>query len=543
MSVLSRISDAAMSAAVALGFTGPPSHIDAGPQTPQGEFATGFGGWQNTMTGLGTSRDPASATTYGYQFPLPEPLRDNLYEFEPMTRIVVNRPARDLIRRGLRYKGFEGYDLQALTSKCDDLEMLRKIGRAYRWMRKDGGSAIVMIVNDGRPHCMPIDNSRLMSVYALHVLERRQISVAAWQRDPTLEGYDEPLLYYVHTGGPRSTMNLVHRDRVIRFVAGDLPFRSQLRFQGWGPSVIDRIWGPLRAKGAALSALNTILSSFAVDIVKMRGYARAVELGNRKHIQDRADAMRATLGNLSKIFIDADGEDFTPVVRSAAGLAEIIELVIDEAQAASEMPKEILRGLSPAGLNNGENAGAIRGYYDFIDGERQDYLIPPATRIIDLVSRSMIGPLQGHPPPCWEVEGAPLWTPTDSEIATIRAANATAAASDWMTGNLSREEWRSDPRLADLYDLEDEDEMADDDLGESRPFPANHKPMTTGEAAAHFGVNPGSIRTLIKSGAINSYSMNGRYVVSLQEIMSATSRAKGPAPAPAPAAPALSEAA
>lgn len=531
MSLISRLSGGAMRAAVALGIaTAPsPARADGSPIGKGTEFAAGYGGWVNSMTGLGTSRDPSSATTYGFQFPLPEPLRDNLYEFEPMTRIVVNRPARDLVRRGLKYKGFEGYDLQAVESKADDLQMLKKIGKAYRWMRKDGGSAIVMIVNDGRPHHMPIDYSRLMSVYALHVLERRQLSVAAWQRDPSLEGYDEPLLYYVHTGGPRNAMNLIHRDRVIRFVTDELPYRSQIRYQGWGPSVIDRIWGPLRAKGAALSALNTILSSFAIDVVKMKGFARAVELGNRKHLQDRADAMRATLGNLSKIFIDADGEDFTPLVRSAAGLAEIVEMVIDEAQAASEMPKEILRGLSPAGLNNGENSGAIRGYYDFIDGERGDYLYPAATRIIDLVTRSRIGPLQGNPPESWSLEGMPLWTPTDAEVATIRSANATAAAADWMTGNLTREEWRSDPRLEGLYDLEDDDGL-EDDAGADRPFPSNHTPMSTSAAAAHFGVNPGSIRTLIKSGAINAYQLNGRYVVSLQEIMSATSKAKQPAP-------------
>lgn len=540
MGMMRRFADGALAAAAALGFASPaPIHADAGPGQKPAEFATGYGGWQNTLTGLGTSRDPSSATTYGFQFPLPEPLRDNLYEFEPMTRIVVNRPARDMIRRGLKYKGFEGYDQQALESKCDDLKMLKKIGQAYRWMRKDGGAAIVMIVNDGRPHYLPIDNANLRSVYQLHVLERRQISVAAWQRDPTLEGYDEPLLYYVHTGGPRSAMNLVHRDRVIRFVADELPYRSQMRFQGWGPSVIDRMWGPLRAKGAAMSALNTILSSFAVDVVKMRGYAEAVRLGNRKHIQERADAMRATLGNLSKIFIDAEGEDFAPVVRSAAGLAEIIELVIDDAQASSEIPKSVLRGLSPAGLNNGENSGEIRAYYDFIAGEQGDHLIPPATRIVDLVARSSFGPLQGNPPASWCLEPAPLWTPTDSEVASIRASNATAAAADWMTGNLTRAEWRSDKRLEGIYDLEDDDDLADDAEG-TTPFPAGHKAMTTGEAAAHFGVKPGSIRTLIKSGAINSYTLNGRYVVSLQEIMSATSRAKAP---PANEAPPLAEAA
>lgn len=480
----------------------------------------GGGGWVNPMTSQGTVRDPGAAGTFGYQIPLPEPLRDNLYHFEPMTAIVIERPAKDLIRRGIELKGFEGFDTVALNSKTDDLKMLPKIGRAYKWMRKDGGAAMAVIVDDGRPAWMPIDYANLRRVHALQVLERRQLSIAAWNHDPTTEGYAEPLMYYVHTPGTRSAMNLVHRDRIIRFVNGDLPYRSMTQFQGWGISTIDRIWNPLRAKGAALAALSTILSSYAVDVVKIRGYADAVKLGNKQVLQDRADLMRATLGNLSKIFIDADSEDFSPLARSAAGLAEIVELLIDEVQAASCIPKSILRGISPGGLGDGENAGEIRGYYDFIGGEQQEHLLPAVTRIIDLVVRSQIGPLQGIGPSHWWVEAKPLWTPTDNEIASIRAQNAQARATDFSTGIISREELRSDPTFQACYDLDDDDDMADD-AEAAGPFPTGHTPMTTREAATKFGVQPGTIRTLLKSGKIGGYQLNGRYVVSLQEIMSA----------------------
>lgn len=163
-------------AAMAIG-SGPVARPDAEqPATPTA--GPGAGGWVNPYTGLGTGRDPAMATTYGMQMPLSEVIRDNLYEYESMTGIVVDRPAKDLVRRGLEFKGFEGFDLIRLKSKHDDLQTDKKISRAYKWSRKDGGSAIFVIVNDGRPNVMPIDFQRLTNVHALHVLTRREISVA-----------------------------------------------------------------------------------------------------------------------------------------------------------------------------------------------------------------------------------------------------------------------------------------------------------------------------------------------------------------------------
>ena len=543
MSIANRLA----SAAVAL-FGRSDSPVSTSNQSPA---VGGGGGWVNWATGQGImGRDPATSATFGFQMQLPDMLRDNLYYFEPLTGIVVDRPAKDLVRRGVEFKGCGGYDLGALESKLDDLQWLKNISRAYRWARKDGGSAMVLIVDDGREAWRPIDYKNLRRVHALQVLERRQISVAKWNYDPTTEGYNEPLLYYVHAAGARNSLALVHRDRVIRFVHGDLPYRASAMFQGWGVSVIDRIWGPLRAKGAALAAISTILTSYAVDVVKITGYAEAVKLGNRDVLQMRADQMRATLGNLGKIFIDSNGEDFTPLVRSAAGLADIIELLIDEAQAGTNIPKSILRGISPGGLGDGENAGEIRGYYDWISGEQDEHLIPPGTRIVDLTARSLIGPLQGRAPAHWRIVPKPLWQPTDLELAQIGLTNAQRRSTDWLSGNMSREEFRSDPTFVSLYDLEDDadgEEMDELELTAAKPFPPGHTPMTTREAAAEFGVGPGTIRSMIHSGKIGAYKMGRGYVVSLQEVMAAAKRIQAlPAdptiPAESPEDPALAAA-
>lgn len=525
MSWISRIVDRVVGQSLAN--LAPRADSDPAPSHPQ----PGLGGWRNAMSGMGGSRDPATYTTYGFQSPLSDMVRDNLYEYEPMTGIVVDRPATDLVRRGLEFEGFEGFDMVRLLSKLDDLEMDEKISRAYKWSRKDGGAAILAVVNDGRPYVAPIDYARMTDVANLVVLTRRELSVAQWNWDPGTRGYGEPLFYYINTPGALRAANLVHRDRVIRFVNGDLSHQAIMRHNGWGVSTIDRIWNPLRAKGAALSAISTILSSYAVDVVKIKGLTDAMKMGAREEMQKRADLMRYTLGNLSKIFIDAEGEDFTPLTRSAAGLAELVELLIDECQAATNMPKSLLRGISPGGLGDGENAGEIRGYYDYIGGQQKPYYVRPATRCIDLVLRSRFGPSQGEAPEHWCVKPRPLWTPTDNEVASIRSANAAARSADFMTGNISRAEFRSDPTLRACYDLEDDDMT---DAVEVGLFPDGETPLSTTEAAALFGKNASSIRTMIASGAINNYKLNGRYVVSQQEILRAV---KGTGATPAAALP------
>lgn len=498
-------------------------HLTPVPPTPgrrDSSVEAGGGGWVNIGTGLGTARDPAYATTFGYQIALPDDLRSNLYLFEPTTRIVVDRPGKDLIRRGVKLRGFEGYDTQPLESAMQDLSVMRSIGRAYRWMRKDGGAAIFLVVDDGRLHNQPIDWRNIKRLHALHVLERWQITPAQWQWDPSLPGFGEPLYYYVHTAGARAGSNLIHRDRIVRFVNGDLAHRDAQRFSGWGVSEIDRIWNALRAKGHALANVSTVLSSFAVDVVKMQGFAQAVKGGDKKMIQNRANAMRTTLGNLSKIFLDTS-EEFIPLTRSIAGLADVVSLMIDELQASTFIPKSILRGQSPGGLGDGENAGEIRGYYDWCGGEQDDYLIPPLGYILRIMLAARFGPTAGEEPDTWSIEAQSLWTPSEVERAQMRLQHAQARSVDWMTGQMTPGQIRSDPTWGEWYDMEADDgvDLAGDD--ELTPFPANETPMTTSEAARHFGIGPSSIRKMINSGAITSYQINGRYVVSLQEIMRA----------------------
>ena len=125
MSIANRLA----SAAVAL-FGRSDSPVSTSNQSPA---VGGGGGWVNWATGQGImGRDPATSATFGFQMQLPDMLRDNLYYFEPLTGIVVDRPAKDLVRRGVEFKGFEGYDLEALESKLDDLQWLKNISRAYR---------------------------------------------------------------------------------------------------------------------------------------------------------------------------------------------------------------------------------------------------------------------------------------------------------------------------------------------------------------------------------------------------------------------------
>jgi len=504
-----------------------PAAAGAAPALPprrDSSAEAGGGGWVNASTGLGTARDPAYGTTYGYQVQLPDDLRRNLYLFEPTTRIVVDRPGKDLVRRGVTLKGFEGYDQQPLESSLQDLQVMRKIGLAYRWMRKDGGAALFLVVDDGRTHNQPIDWRGVKRLHTIHVLERWQVTPAQWQWDPSLPYFGEPLYYYVHTQGSRGSLNLIHRDRLIPFVSGDLSIRDRTLCSGWGVSEIDRIWNALRAKGHALANVSTILSSFAVDVVKINGFHAMVKNGEKAALQERADRMRSTVGTLSKIFLDTT-EDMVPLTRSIAGLADVVSLQIDELQASTWIPKSILRGQSPGGLGDGENAGEVRGYYDFIGGEQEDYLVPAFCYILRLLLCARFGPTAGEEPDVWSVEPKPLWTPSDAERAAIRLQHAQARSTDWMTGQLTPAQFGSDPTLAEFYDLDADEEGGLDIAGEddeARPFPANETPMTTGEAAAHFGVGPNSIRTMIKSGAINSYQVNGRYVVSLQEIMRAT---------------------
>ena len=90
--------------------------------------------------------------------------------------------------------------------------------------------------------------------------------------------------------------------------------------------------------------------------------------------------------------------------------------VIDALVRATDMPRTIILGEAPGGLNvSGESE--LRAWYDFVASQQPQKLTPPINRLLEVIFAIRSNKNETVPTE-WTIEYAPLWQPSEQEKAT-----------------------------------------------------------------------------------------------------------------------------
>jgi len=434
-----------------------PRALASGTRSSIAKRADGLGGrWVNPVSGQGSALDRHSRTEFVPPDPLPNSTIDALLEFSGMARRIASREPRDATRRGFEIVG--GYtkdEIERIETAHDQLRMLPRVATGRMWGKAYGGGAVIMVCDDGRPSWEPIDWSNLRSLKALRAVDRVELQVALWQEATDNPSHGMPLIYQLN--GQFGDTGFIHRERVIPFFGSQLPLRTKIARNGWGGSELDLVWAELRnwltSNDYAAEAI-TILSQ---GTFKVAGLADAIDDGDIAEVVARFEALRTGMGMLGDIAVDKDTEDYKLEGRSIAGLRDAVDALKTALVAATDMPEPILMGKTPGGLNSGENAGAIRSWYDHVAALQVEAYTQAVRRIDEVMLRSSNGPTQGRYTPRYLIEWLPLWEPTEGEKATTRLTNAQARAIDVNSGAVSADEVRQDPEFVEQYKIDPAD--------------------------------------------------------------------------------------
>lgn len=411
--------------------------------------------WENAMTGIGTSGDK---TTHGRFLPVarvPDQELTNLHSGSDLAAKVVDDRPDEMFRRGFKaeadgVKASEVADVREFAREKLHLEENFKQGS--KWGRLYGGHLLVMNIDDGRAPYEPVDENNIRSFNSMAPVDRRFAFVISQYSDygPNQIGpYGEAQIYLVSNAVAVSGWNewgalkkrsaeelrstgasvgYVHESRVIRFdgIPADVLTRQALA--GWSWSVMQRVYNTMRAFDHAFDSSGYLLSDAAQGVLKLQGLIQGISMGKRQAIMDRARLADMTRSVMRAIVLDAgdkDGknaEEFTRVPTPLAGVADILEMWMSRFAAAADEPQTRLFGRSPAGMNaTGESD--IRDWYSRLESEQQNELTPKLRRVLRLLGLAKKGPLRGRDVD-WIITHHPLWSPTDSELATTRKTNA-----------------------------------------------------------------------------------------------------------------------
>jgi phage-related protein (TIGR01555 family) len=347
----------------------------------------------------------------------PNMLAGSTYTYNPITRLhqllewayrgswivgaAVDCVADDMTRAGIQMNSdTDPDDIEKLVTAMHEIEMWPRLNETIKWSRLHGGALMVMQI-DGQDMASELDPSTVSEgqLKGFTVLDRWMVSQSF--SDLVMDygpDYGMPKFYNVVANAPFMPTQKIHYSRCVRMDGVTLPFRQRLGENGWGMSVIERLYDRLLAFDSGTMGAAQLLYKAYLRTYKVNDYRALVGAGGElmERFVKSMEMMRMMQSNEGMTIIDAKDE-FETHTYSFAGIPETLMVLGQQISGALGIPLVRLFGQSPSGMNStGESD--IRLYYDMINSTQEARLRRPLTRVFDVLWQSVLGM---EPPDTW----------------------------------------------------------------------------------------------------------------------------------------------
>ncbi len=361
-------------------------------------------GWENVLTGLGTSRDK---TQYGYfraSARIPEQELTDLFNHHDLARRIVSLRPSECYREGFKVEIKDDTETaEEINKAIKDRGIVSQFRRATVFGRLQGGGLIIGGLEDGQTQDKPLNEENIQRLRYLTFLDKRYVSVMSYYEDPEADKFMEPEVYQI--SAPNGKMlAAVHETRCIRFGGAETDERTVRELGGWDFSVLQNCYNTLRAFENSWQSVNVLLSDASQGVFTIKGLINAMATPNgRATMQSRMELIDMSRSVARSIVLDADhGESYQRVPTSFAAIPDILDRGMMRMSAAAEVPVTRLFGRSAAGMNaTGEGDESV--FYDGIRAEQTGVVEPKLRRVINWICKSKDGPTKGEIPEEYEI--------------------------------------------------------------------------------------------------------------------------------------------
>jgi phage-related protein (TIGR01555 family) len=430
--------------------------------------------YANAITGLAGAKDKSSYGFFLERDSLQSEVLSGLYEQDAIAARVVDRVVDDATREGFFLTGEdEAVDFASVQSELEDLDALNAVADAWRWARLYGGALLIMVVNDGGKMDTKLNLEKANKLSSLQVIESQFVTPVGFNPGLGARAFRRPEWYEISglaVGKDKETKR-VHRSRVIRFDGVRVAPNRMIEKNGWGPSVLDRIYTQLDQLGQVMGYARAVMHDISIQVYKLDGLREQLCGSDQSQAEMRAvmETIRMSVDNLHVLALDT-ADDFVEVNRSVAGLKELIDKFVDALVRATPYTRGVLLGESPGGLNaNGESE--TRTYLDWVASQQKVQLTPVLNELLTVLF-AVRGNRGEIVPDEWTVNFHPLWQPTAQESADTFLKKAQASQILALNDVISSDEWRealisegliipgdSPPDVGELEEEEEEETM------------------------------------------------------------------------------------
>lgn len=488
--------------------------------------------WLNLVTGLGVpGRDKA---VHGFFGPAREFIQrevEDLYRGDAIAARIVDTLPNDAVANW--------YDVQiaALTETDEELDAkevnrlsagiqkefrrlkLRTKGKkALRWDRLYGGAVLVMMIEDGQEPDKPVRVENIKKVHALHPLHRYRVTQGPIETDPLSQHFGLPGSYVLHPRVANDPVGfqIVHADRVLRFLSIDLPEDAKRRtLDNWGDSIFSRTHEALMDYQMAHRAAASLISDFAQAVWGIPHLTEMLAAKREELIQRRYAIQEFVRSTTNMVMVDTTlGETFERKTTPVNGLAELLDRTSLRLSAATGMNLTKLFGTPPKGFAAEDKSGD-NNWDDQVASYQEEIVVPEFERLTLYLFAQKEGPAKGIIPSSWQLEANPLEQPTEKEKADVKKTTAETDAIYIDRGVLTTEEVADSRYTSEGYSTEttlNRESRSEFEESEEAAAKAGAKPVEGSEPAANEGSTD-------PEAADPREAFNGAQVTSLKDVL------------------------
>ena len=380
-------------------------------------------------------------------------LSSSTYNFLPISRLqqllewayrgswiigaAVDVVADDMTRAGIQMNSdTDPDDIEQLSTAINEMLLWPMLNETIKWSRLYGGALMVMQI-DGQDMATELDPATVGEgqLKGFMVLDRWMVQQTF--SDIVLDygpDYGQPRFYDVIATAPFMPRQRIHYTRCVRMDGVTLPFRQRLAENGWGMSVIERLYDRLLAFDSGTLGASQLLFRAYLRTYKVNEFRAVVGAGGQvlEKFMQSMDMMRMMQSNEGLTIIDGK-DDFETHAYSFAGIPETLQMLGQQISGALGIPMTRLFGQSPSGMDStGESD--IRLYYDMINSTQEARLRRPLTRVFEVIWQSVLGM---PPPDTWNFKFNSLRQLDEMEKAELAERDAGTIASLHQGGIIS----------------------------------------------------------------------------------------------------------
>ncbi len=384
-------------------------------------------GYDNFMAKIG--RQTANLTAGGTYVPNYTSRNHVLLEFAYRSSWIVGAAvdaiADDMTKKGVTITSQMDYKNKArLTGRWEELSLWDSLNDLIKWSRLYGG-AVGIVMIDGQDMASPL---RLETVgrdqfKGLLVLDRWMLNQSISETISNL-GPDlgKPKFYQVVATQQDIPGWKIHHSRIIRMDGVGLPYQQRYTENGWGMSVLERLYDRLQAFDSTTAGAAQLVNKAHLRTYGVNGLREILGFGGEKEaaLMKNMEMIRFFQSIEGLTLMDKD-DVFQTYSYSFAGLSDVLGQFGEQISGAIGIPLVRLFGQSPAGFSDGKTD--LANHYDNVGTLQERRERKPIRFLFEMLHRSEFGtPL----PDDFDFVFNPLWQMSDLDRSTV--ANNTVDA-------------------------------------------------------------------------------------------------------------------